>query len=296
MAGESLNQVSYYDRLFDQALTSQYSLSIRIDPDGLSFSVYSHLVSRFIVLESMILQNSTVFQSAESAKVLFSDQLSRFLNQHAWILKPFRHTSIIVNSLNYTLLPHALYEPSQKETYLEFVHSQVESNVILDHFLNSAEAWVVFSVHKSIIEIIDRYFNSARILHHAGAMIESILPRYRHSEQRNPVFVNIRAGSFDIIVLRDGRMLYCNSFNRKANEDLIYYLIFVLDQLDLNPENVPVLLSGDIDTSSGLFELLQQYIRHVDLIKNPESPKQGMAITHESEYRFYDLLNPGLCG
>jgi hypothetical protein len=296
MAGDSLNQVSYYDRLFDQALTSQYSLSIRIDPDGLSFSVYSHLISGYIGIESLTLQNSMAFQSAESAKVLFSDQLNRFLNQHTWILKPFRHTCIIVNSLNYTLVPHALYDPLQKETYLEFVHSQVESGIFHDHFLNSAEAWVIFSVHKSINEIIDRYFNSARILHHAGAMIESILPRYRHSEQRNPVFVNIRTGSFDIIVLRDGKMLYCNSFNWKANEDLVYYLIFVLDQLDLNPENVPVLLAGNVETSSGLFELLQRYIRHVDLIKNPESPKQGIAIPHESEYKFYDLLNPGLCG
>ena len=295
MAGDYLSQVSHYDRLFDQALTSQYSLSIRIDPDGLSFSVYSHLVSRYIGLESLTLQNSTAFQSAESAKALFSDHLSRFLNQHAWILKPFRHTCIIVNSLNYTLIPHVLYDPSQKETYLQFVHSQAESYKFYDHFLNSAEAWVVFSVHKSIVEIIEQYFDSARILHHAGAMIETILPRYRHSEFRNPVFVNVRDGSFDIIVLKEGKLYYCNSFDWKANEDLVYFLIFVLDQLDLNPENVPVLLSGSIDPASPLFELLQRYIRHVDLIKNPEAPKQGIAIPHENEYKFYDLLNPGLC-
>lgn len=295
MAGDYLNQVSHYDRLFDQALTSQYSMSIRIDPDGLSFSVYSHLVSRYIGLESLTLHNAMAFQSAEAAKALFSDKLSSFLNQHNWILNPFRHTCVIINSLSYTLVPYALYDPLQKETYLEFVHRRIESGIILDHFLNSAEAWVVYSVHKSIVEILDRYFKTAKILHHAGAMIETILPRYRHSELRNPVFVNIRAGSFDIIVLKDGKLFYCNSFEWKANEDLVYYLIFVLDQLVLNPENVPVLLSGSIDPSSPLFELLQRYIRHVDLIKNPEAPKQGIAIPHENEFKFYDLLNPGLC-
>ncbi|MHC1778477.1 MAG: DUF3822 family protein [Lentimicrobium sp.] len=296
MAGDYLAQVRHYDRLFDQALTTQYSLSIRIDPDGLSFSVYSHLVSRFIALESINLQNSTAFSSGESAKALIIDRLNDFFNQHPWILKPFRHTCLLINSLCYTLVPHALYDPSQKETYLDFVHNHVKSGIILDHFLNSAEAWVVFSINKNLSELLNRNFSNAKLLHHAGAMIETLLPRYRHSELRNPVFVNIRTGSFDIIVLKEGKLLYCNSFEWKTNEDLVYYLIFVLDQLNLNPENVPVILSGGIDPESLLFELIQRYIRHVDLIKNPASSVPGISIPHSSGYKYYDLLNPVLCG
>ncbi len=296
MAGDYLAQVRHHDRLFDQALTTQYSLSIRIDPDGLSFSVYSHQVSRFIVLESMILQNTTAFSSGESAKALFVDRLDGFFNQHPWILKPFRHTCLFINSLNYTLVPHALYDPLQKETYLEFVHRHVDSEIILDHFLNSAEAWVVYSVHKNLNELLNRHFSQAKFLHHAGTMVETILPRYRHSELRNPVFVNIRTGSFDIIVIKEGKLLYCNSFEWRTNEDLVYYLIFVLDQLALNPENVPVVLSGEIDPESLLYELIQRYIRHVDLIKNPESPLPGISIPNSFGHKFYDLLNPVLCG
>ncbi len=296
MAGDYLAQVRHHDRLFDQALTTQYSLSIRIDPDGLSFSVYSHQVSRFIVLESMILQNTTAFSSGESAKALFVDRLDGFFNQHPWILKPFRHTCLFINSLNYTLVPHALYDPLQKVTYLEFVHRHVDSEIILDHFLNSAEAWVVYSVHKNLNELLNRHFRQAKFLHHAGTMVETILPRYRHSELRNPVFVNIRTGSFDIIVIKEGKLLYCNSFEWRTNEDLVYYLIFVLDQLALNPENVPVVLSGEIDPESLLYELIQRYIRHVDLIKNPESPLPGISIPNSFGHKFYDLLNPVLCG
>lgn len=296
MAGDYLAQVRHYDRLFDQALTTQYSLSIRIDPDGLSFSVYSHLVSRYIVLESVNLHNSSSFSSLESAKALFNDRLNVFFNQHPWILKPFRHTCLIINSVSFTLVPHALYDPAQKENYLDFVHRKMNSGVILEHFLNSAEAWVVYSINKNLSELLNRNFSSAKLLHHAGAMIETILPRYRHSELRNPVFVNIRTGSFDIIVLKEGKLLYCNSFEWRSNEDLVYYLIFVLDQLNLNPENVPVVLSGGVDPDSPLFELIKRYIRHVDLIKNPDSSVPGISIPQSFGYKFYDLLNPVWCG
>lgn len=295
MTGEPLTLVNYYDRLFDQALTGQYSLSIRVDPDGLSFSVYSPLVSRYIGIESVLLQQGPAFSSGETAKTVFSDRLKDFLIHHEWILNPFRHVSLIVHSPVYTLIPHALYNPESRAEYLAFAHQLEQTNVVHEQFLNAAEAWLVYSVNKSIDEVIEQYFGSARLLHHAGAMIETILPHYRHNELQNPVFVNVRQGSFDIIVLNDGRLRYCNSFSWKANEDLVYYLIFVLDQLALNPENVPVMLSGLLEPDSALFALLQQYIRHVGFMQNPETAKPGISLPVSNDYKFFDLLNPGLC-
>ncbi|MFH1121409.1 MAG: DUF3822 family protein [Bacteroidota bacterium] len=296
MGSDHLTLVNYYDRLFDQALTSQYNLSIRIDPDGLSFSVYSHLVSRYIVLESVILQKTSGSSSGEPVHHDPADRLNGFLIKHPWLLQQFRHTVIIRNSLIYTLVPHALYETAKKAAYLEFVYKTRKSTVIHEQFLNAADAWVVYSLGRDISDLLDHHFKGARFMHHAGAMIETILPRYRHKELRNPVFVNIRAGSFDMIVLKEGTLRYCNSFLWKTNEDLVYYLIFVLDQLALNPENITLMLLGLIEETSSLHELLRRYVRNIDFISNAEVPKSGISLSVANEYKFYDLLNPGLCG
>lgn len=295
MAGDHLMLVNYYDRLFDQALTSQYSLSIRFEPDGLSFSVYSHLVSRYIVLESVILNKAST--SAENVQVKhdISEQLNGFLIKHPWLLNQFRHTVLIQNSLIYTLVPHALYDPLKKAEYLKFVFKTGDSVVFRDHFLNSAEAWVVYALPESLGIIPDQHFAGSRVMHHAGAMIETLLPRYRHNEIQNPVFVNIRKGSFDIIVLKEGKLRYCNSFSWKVNEDLVYYLIFVLDQLALNPENVPVMLMGIVEQTSSLYELLQRYVRQIDFMRTAEVSKSGIPLSDSNEYKFFDILNPGLC-
>lgn len=295
MEGDYLTLVNYYDRSFDQALTSQYSLSIRIDPDGFSFSVYSHLTSRYIVLESVSVIKPAIILPGENADAFYNEKLGRFINKRSWMLNPFRQTCLIFNSLNYTLVPHALYDSAQKSTYLSFVHRQDDLGVIHEHFLNSVEAWIIFSINKNIAESLISQLKPSHVMHHAGAIIETILPCYRHTELHNPVFANIRQNSFDIIVLKDGKLRYCNSFSWKLNEDLVYYLIFVLDQLALNPENVPVFLLGSVEASSPLLDLLHRYIRHVEFISNPEISKAGLAIPQSYEYNFYDLLNPGLC-
>lgn len=295
MEGDYLTLVNYYDRSFDQALSSQYSLSIRIDPDGFSFSVYSHLASRYIGIESVSIVKPSIVLPGENPEIICSEILGKFILERAWLLNSFRHTCVIFNSHKYTLVPHALYDPLQKSAYLGFVHKPDEHSIIHEHFLNSVEAWIVFSINKNIQESLFSHIKPGRIMHHAGAIIETILPWYRHNELHSPVFVNIRQNSFDIIVLKDGKLRYCNSFLWKVNEDLVYYLIFVLDQLALNPENVPVFLLGSVEPASSLFELLHRYIRHVEFMSNPVVAKWGMTIPKSSEYNFYDIFNPGLC-
>lgn len=295
MAGDHLTQVSFYDRLFDQALTSQYSLSIRFEPDGLSFSVYSHLISRYIGLESVVFGNRSGIRPGEAANAIFTDEMRAYIEQHPWLRLPFLNTGLIIHSSKYTLVPHVLYNSSGKETALGFAHQPEPAGMILEQFVSAAEAWIVFSVNRGLIELVNRFYPAARLMHHTGAVLETILPAYRHSELQNPVFVNVKPGLFDLIILRDGKLRYCNSFSWQAHEDLVYYLVFVLDQLSLNPESVPVLVCGNVEAATPLFELLLRYIRHVDFLRNTLTPKTGINLPETADYKFIDLLNPELC-
>lgn len=294
MAGGFLTQVSHYDRLFDQELTSQYNLSIRINPDGLSFSVYDPSSSRFIVLESVKYSGDQALQSPGPAEP-DAKAIGDFLSQHNWLLKPFRQTCLIVCSQVYTFVPHGIYNEQEKSTYLSFVHHTDKPQAVIAQFLNSAEAWVVFGMPQELFKVLKMLFSNVSMVHHTGAFIETVLPHFRHSQLQHPVFVNISHGLFDIVILGEGKLRYCNSFKWKTEEDVAYFLVFVSDQLGLNPENVQVLLSGEVSPDSKLFSLLYRYIRHVSFIKRTESVKSGLLLPDEAEFRFVDILNPALC-
>ena len=80
------------------------------------------------------------------------------------------------------------------------------------------------------------------------------------------MFIHINSGHFEIIVIQNQKLLLFNSFYYNTPEDFIYYILFTAEQLNLNPENFPLELIGDIDAENDYFKIAYKYIRNVSLI------------------------------
>jgi len=76
-------------------------------------------------------------------------------------------------------------------------------------------------------------------------------------------YVNISHSIFDIVVIEDAKLLFYNIFEYQTKEDFIYYVLFTLEQLELNPEETIISLLGDIDKESSLFKVLYTYVRNI---------------------------------
>lgn len=296
MTDDILTLVSSYDRLFDKSSSGQYYLSIRIDPDGLSFSVYSPVTGKYLGLESVRFPAAFSSTGSSYARKIFSEKLDSYLLNHPWLGNDFKACCVIMHSNQYTLIPAPLYNPENKQDYLGFVHSPAEGSLFADQKLVSVDSWIVYAADPLIYALPGKYFPAAKRYHHAGALLETIIPEYRNAELQDPVFVNVKKDSVDIIVLKEGRLRYCNSFRWKVADDLVYFLIFVMDQLALNPEKVPVFLMGMIEPDDNLHELMLKYIRNIGFLKPFEDERTGFMIPQALICKFYDLLNPGLCG
>jgi Protein of unknown function (DUF3822) len=70
-----------------------------------------------------------------------------------------------------------------------------------------------------------------------------------------------------VSVIKDKQLHLLQSYTYEAAEDVGYYLLNVCQQLQLAPENVPVILSGMIDVSSVLYTEIYKYFGQVSLEK-----------------------------
>ena len=75
--------------------------------------------------------------------------------------------------------------------------------------------------------------------------------------------------------------------------DCIYYILFVCEQLELNPEHLLLELMGDVKKDSEFYDLAYTYIRHVNFAKRKVtlSPNIDSLLEHEH----YTLLHQHLC-
>ena len=73
-----------------------------------------------------------------------------------------------------------------------------------------------------------------------------------------------------IVVMNDGQLEFCNIFPYHTSNDLIYFVLFVLDEiLGVEKENCPVHLYGNIDSQSEIYQLIRTYISQVSLLNEP---------------------------
>ena len=96
--------------------------------------------------------------------------------------------------------------------------------------------------------------------HHSSILLEKL---FLQSNASLHFYVNISHSIFDIVVIEDAKLLFYNIFEYQTKEDFIYYVLFTLEQLELNPEETIISLLGDIDKESSLFKVLYTYVRNI---------------------------------
>ena len=84
------------------------------------------------------------------------------------------------------------------------------------------------------------------------------------------LFLNVNDGFFELVFFKNKKLRFYNSFEFLKNEDVLYFLICCLNQLNLNPENIHLLCYGNISLNSSLYELLYNYIRNIEIIELPK--------------------------
>ena len=248
--------LSRYDKAFKEDYTRNYHLTIRVSPDGFSFVVFSLDKNRYLGLETF--QIKRIDQQAKLAAAL--DELC-ILRQ--WITYPFHSVVVIVDNNFNTLIPISLYEEKEKGVYLAFNQEFQDNSRIQSDLLKAAEAYNLYYLPNPLVEKVKDIWANARIVHLQSVLVESLLITHRNQQSDQTAFIHLRHDNFDLIVLKNDKLLFINNFRFNTPEDFIYFVLFSFDQLRLNPETVQVVLSGIIEKGSKTYDILFQYVRNI---------------------------------
>lgn len=269
---------SKIDKSFAETNLLSYDLVLQVTERSSSYSIFDHVNDRFIALES------------------YGVPLPGVISRNQWLGNPFRSVRVIVENNRSTLIPSALFEESEKDSYLNFsVESGVEEKVLFDR-LTRLEIVNIFGVNNMLYDQIFRFFPVAKVCHISSLLIEGIWMNFKNLIAEKRVFIFVREEAFNMMIFDRKQLVYSNAFQFRAPEDFVYFVIFVMEQLNLNPEEVPVTLLGNIDTKTPHFDLIYKYIRNIDFALRSESTHYSYVFDEVPGHSYYTLLNPVLCG
>ena len=114
-------------------------------------------------------------------------------------------------------------------------------------------------------------YGSFSYYHSVTVMLKTILEKEKYSLPK--MYLHFQKNSFDCIVFKNGELQLCNSYTYKTPEDFIYYTLFCMEQLNLSPENLPVVFLGEIEKEDENFKIAYSYIRNLEFLDSDFSNK-----------------------
>lgn len=288
MPHKVLLSASKFDKALQKEASKNYRLSIQLSLDGLSFCVLDTRQNKYSAIEVYNFQDI-------SAPLVLNNVLNDLIAANDWLKLTYQETRIIFEYPKSTIIPLPLFYENHAEDYLHFNHYIDFGDKIRFDKLPNLDAVNIFAVPEIILQTLQKSFPGAHIHHFTSPLIENLIILNKNQDEDIVIFAHVRKSWFDLLVLSGKKLIFINSFKYKTKEDFVYFLAFVMEQLNINPEKTCLTLVGDINKISSLFELAFKYVRNVKFGKR--TPDYGYSYVFDEfpEHFFFNLLNLQRC-
>ncbi|HMQ46042.1 MAG TPA: DUF3822 family protein [Saprospiraceae bacterium] len=271
---------------FSQRNTLSYELSILIGVDSFDYVITD-------VGHQILALTSTAF---DPAKATLLDQIKQELEQQHPLLKNrYKNVKVACANEKMTLIPSRLYNDAERITYLSQTITLKAEDEIRVNDLPVLQAKNVFAIPIAVTELVQQHFSGARIFHLCSALLTGFRQSITPSERQFRVLVHLKGDLLYITLFDHAHLFYCNSFSYKSAKDFLYYILLVFKQFDLNPEEIPLWVSGRLVPDSEIYRLLYRYIRHLHFVRLPAFYQAGPKLSEEPAHFYFDLLSINLC-
>jgi Protein of unknown function (DUF3822) len=269
--------------LFDETLdinsTENYELSLQVCPDGLSFCLLDSIRNKFVLIRSF---------GAEENKYFNSDKINELLLKDDFLTKRYKKIYCVMPSSKFTLVPAPLYDPGKKDEYFTFNHSLEEDNIVSVDKTSDPDAFLIFSVSRSISEVISRVYPGVYPHHHIKLLLDHT-SSVRKSVTGNYIHVHVERDFFNLIIFNNNILKFCNSFVYRNISDILYFVLKAFKNLDIQQEET-IYLSGLTEKYDDLSSSFSLYIRNIKFAEPSGNFTFSYVFNDTELHRFINLF------
>ena len=240
--------------------TSNIKLSIHISLNGLSFCIID-LISREIdfLRKYSLPKNSNPKELLKTLKKGFKE--NHELNNRFSSIKIIHY-----NNLS-TIVPEALFDKNNALSYLKFNSKILQNDYVACDKIFNNECVNVYIPYVNINNYIFKKFDSFVYNHYSSIILEKVKLNEKNTTTPS-LYLNINDNHMELTYFLKNKLMFYNRFDFTTKEDVIYYLLFTIDQLKLNPEEIPLVITGNISEDNDNYKIIYKYVRNVSIFNS----------------------------
>ena len=223
-----------------------------------NFSTYIALFHNNILLGLEVYDHPSKHSSS------FSDTEFK---QFELLKQSYQKLFFYLSSSKNTLIPSPLFDIFSADAYMRFNFENIDNDTILYDDIPALNITQVYALNRNFKYALTRNFPEAVLKSQKSILLEQF---YKHNNTAQNMYVHTRQDCFDIFVFNEKGLLLSNTFKYNSAQDYIFFLMSVVKQLELNPQNLYLFLSGEMDKEGGIYNFIYKYIRHISFMPLPQ--------------------------
>jgi hypothetical protein len=190
------------------------------------------------------------------------------------------------------LVPNCYFEETHMKKYLEQTVKVLPNDFISYDPLKNTPTNVVYIPFVNLNNFFFSKYGTFEFYHASSIIIDQFIKKHK-ADKEPKMFVNVSGTHIEILVLKEGCLTFYNSFETTTANDFLYYTLFAMEQLNLDPEILETVLLGTLTEKSEAFTLAYKYIRNLRLYseENPKLTNAFKSLPKQSNFALFHLFS-----
>jgi hypothetical protein len=177
--------------------------------------------------------------------------------------RSYNDTRVFYNLNEAVIMPANAFSTNSAEAYLVSVHGDNTNHSVKYDNIQVPEGMVnVYRIKKALNDTVNSNLMMITPRHLYSKLLESILNNAAASVGvvlKIQFFYNLMV----VVLVKEGKLQLIQSYNYKNEDDVLYYLLNIVQQFNLSLTDTQVELSGVIDVKSHHFDYIEKMFKQI---------------------------------
>ncbi|HET7360472.1 MAG TPA: DUF3822 family protein [Salinimicrobium sp.] len=257
-------------------------LSIQVDLNGLSFCGLNTNANKIVFFKDEHFR-----KKLNPEEVL--QKIETIFKKENFLQKNFDEVLVLFSNELYSIVPKTLFKEENASDYLKFNTKILENDFVAQDYLDR-EMVNVYIPFANINNYFFDIFGEFEYRHCVSVLAQEFLELNKDQKEGTKVYLNNHTWGYDLVIIKNGKLLFANSFLCGTKEDFIYYILFTAEQLDLDPNKFELVLLGHIAQASEYYKMAYTYVKNISFLDTAFGFDYEAGNTPPKGYNYYPLF------
>lgn len=274
---DNKNSILLVDPEFDLDTAADCDLLLKITPDSLSYAI----------IDKRSRQLKVVYDEQECDNVPAT--LAHRLKNDVYLTLTFKDIKAAVYTENSISIPDELFDAEQLHQYAKFFTEEQSDNLYTRPF-STFGFTSIFTLRKFTEQSLVASLNNCK-LYAQNAPVLALAAQ----PDKAVLLLDFTAASFNALYTEGEKLIWQNYYQVENTEEFNYYLLLIINQLNINTAATEVQLSGIIHAGDERYQCIGKYFGAI-VFNLPPSMEIDQKILDDMPAHYYSsLLALDLC-